>query len=149
MSNELQQGASEPGPIILYDGVCGLCNRLNRFVLRRDRQEIFRFASLQSQLAADILNRHSASPQALDTVYVVLNYGQQEERLLSRSEAVIFVLKQLGGVGRIAGYVLACLPRPLRDWGYGLVARNRYRLFGRFDTCPLPCPNQRARFLDL
>ena len=87
-------------PIILYDGVCGLCNRLNQFVLRRDREGIFRFASLQSPLAARILARHGSNPQDLDTVYVVLNHdltkqAQWDERLLPRSEAVIFVLKRL------------------------------------------------------
>jgi predicted DCC family thiol-disulfide oxidoreductase YuxK len=140
-------------PIILYDGVCGLCNRLNQFVLRRDREGIFRFASLQSALAARILARHGANPQDLDTVYVVLNHdltkeAQGDERLLPRSEAVIFVLKRLGGIWKALGLFVQLLPQVLRDWGYRVVARNRYRVFGRFDTCMLPSARDRSKFID-
>ena len=86
-------------PILLYDGVCGLCNRFVQCILHRDRNDIFRFASLQSALAARILTRHNASPTDLDTVYVVLNHELPDEYLLSRSAAVVFVLKQLPGSG--------------------------------------------------
>ena len=136
-------------PIILYDGVCGLCNRLNQFVLRRDSDAIFRFASLQSALAARILSRHSADPQDLDTVYVVLNHELPDERLLPRSDAIIFVLKRLRGFWKLLGFLLQHLPRVLRDAAYRLVARNRYRIFGRFETCMLPGPENRNRFLDI
>ena len=140
-------------PIILYDGVCGLCDRLNQFVLRRDREGIFRFASLQSPLAARILARHGSNPQDLDTVYVVLNHdltkqAQWDERLLPRSEAVIFVLKRLGGIWKVLGLFVQLLPRLLRDWGYRVVARNRYRVFGRFETCMLPSARDRSKFID-
>ena len=138
-----------PHPILLYDGVCGLCNRLNQFVLRRDADGLFRFASLQSPLADRILTRHGANPRDLDTVYVVVSYNQPNESLLPCSEAVIFVLKQLAGIWRPVGALLGLLPRWLRDWAYRLVARNRYRIFGRHDSCPLPSPEHRERFLDL
>src|SRR5712672_3275126 len=148
-----------PHPIILYDGVCGLCNRLNQFVLRRDPDAIFRFASLQSPFAARILTRHGANPQDLDTVYVVVNHDlakhdlaketHADERLLPRSDAIIFVLKKLGGIWKLLGLVLQLLPRPLRNAAYRLVPRNRYRLFGRFETCMLPSPENRNRFLDI
>src|SRR6266567_2133210 len=85
-----------PGPILLYDGVCGLCNRLVQFILRRDVAGKFCFASLQSGLAERILVRHGANARDLDTVYVVVNYEQTDERVLPRSDAVIFVLKNLG-----------------------------------------------------
>jgi predicted DCC family thiol-disulfide oxidoreductase YuxK len=116
-------------PIILYDGVCGLCHRLNQFVLRRDREGIFRFASLQSPLAARILARDGANPQDLDTVYVVLNHdltkqAQPDERLLRRSDAVIFVLKRLDGIWKVLGLFVQLLPRFLRDWGYRVVTSN-------------------------
>ncbi|MEP6707065.1 MAG: DUF393 domain-containing protein [Pyrinomonadaceae bacterium] len=73
---------SESNPIVLYDGVCGLCNRLNQFLLKRDTHDRFRFASLQSDLAASLLKRHGADSQDLDTVYVVLGYGEPGEHLL-------------------------------------------------------------------
>src|SRR5271166_5435150 len=112
-------------PILLYDGVCGLCNRFIVFILRRDRDAIFRFAWLQGALGAGILARNGANPSELDTVYVVLDPELPEERLLSRSNAVLFVLKQLGGFWRTAAFVVRLLPRFVRDWGYNLVARRR------------------------
>jgi predicted DCC family thiol-disulfide oxidoreductase YuxK len=84
----------------------------------------------------------------MDTFYAVINLELADERLLARSDAVIFVLKQLG-VWRFSGVFLQFLPRALRDWGYGIIARNRYRIFGRFDSCVLPSPENRERFLDV
>jgi len=136
-------------PILLYDGVCGLCNRLVQLILRRDRNAVFQFASLQSPFAARILARHGLNPADLDTVYVVVSHDQAHESLLARSDAVRYVLCQIGGLWRFAAGMLACLPRPLREWGYRVVARNRYRIFGRYDTCPLPGDGVRSRFLDL
>ena len=136
-------------PILLYDGVCGLCNRLVQFILRRDRDALFQFASLQSPFAARILARHGVNPADLDTVYVVVNHNQPNESLRARSDAVRYVLGQLGRFWRFAGSLLSWLPRPLCDWGYRVVAHNRYRIFGRYDVCPLPSADLRDRFLDL
>jgi predicted DCC family thiol-disulfide oxidoreductase YuxK len=135
--------------ILLYDGVCRLCNRLNQFVLRHDPEGLFRFASLQSPLAEGILNRHGFNTRDLDTVYVVLNYNRANESLLSRSDAIASVLGQLGGIWRLAGILIGWLPRWFRDWVYRVVARNRYRIFGRSDMCILPSPENRSRFLDV
>jgi len=137
-----------PHPILLYDGVCGLCNRFVQFILRRDRNAIFRFASLQSPVAALILTRHGVNPTDLDTVYVVINQELPDEYLLSRSDAVLFVLKQLGGVWRPAASILQLLPKVLRDPAYNTVARHRYRIFGRSDVCTLPRDADHTRFLD-
>jgi predicted DCC family thiol-disulfide oxidoreductase YuxK len=138
-----------PHPILLYDGVCGLCNRLVQFILRRDRNAVFRFASLQSPMAAAILTRHNANPTNLDTVCVVVNHDRPDEYLLSRSDAVLFVLEQLGGFWRPVASFLRLLPKPLRDAAYSTVARHRYRIFGRSETCTLPCDADHSRFLDL
>jgi predicted DCC family thiol-disulfide oxidoreductase YuxK len=138
-----------PHPILLYDGVCGLCNRFVQFILRRDRHAIFHFAPLQSALAAGILARHNASPTNLDSVYVVLNHELPDEHLLSRSEAVLFVLEQLGGLWRLAAFLLRLVPNLLRDAIYATVARNRYSIFGCSETCTLPSDADRSRFLDL
>ena len=134
-------------PIILYDGVCGLCNRLNRFVLARDPAGRFRFAALQSALAGEILARHGRDARDLDTLYLVLGYGRSDERLLRKSDAALWILRALGGPWR-ASAAMRLLPAAVRDLGYDLVARTRYRLFGRYETCPLPDPRHRARFLD-
>jgi predicted DCC family thiol-disulfide oxidoreductase YuxK len=134
--------------IVLYDGVCGLCNRFVQFILRRDRNAVFHFASLQSSFAGSILARHGANPVTLDTVYVVVNYELPDEYLLSRSAAAIWVLKQLPGAGRSAAFLSQLLPKFLRDAAYNAVARNRYGIFGRTEVCPLPGERDRSRFLD-
>jgi predicted DCC family thiol-disulfide oxidoreductase YuxK len=136
-------------PIVLYDGVCGLCNRLVQFVLKNDRNDVFRFASLQSKLAEQILVRHRLRSESLETVYVVLDYGLAEERVLSRLQAVVYVLQQLGGPLAYVSAILRVLPAPVQNFLYGLVARNRYRVFGRYETCPLPDSDTRSKFLDL
>ena len=140
-------GASDEAPLVLYDGVCGLCNRLNRFVIARDHAGRFRFAALQSPLARQILTRHGRDPRDLDTLYLVLSRGRPDERLLRKSDAALWILRALGGPWR-AAVALRLVPRVVRDLGYDLVARTRYRLFGRYDACPLPDPRHRERFLD-
>jgi len=137
-------------PVLFYDGVCGLCNRTVQFILRRDRREVFRFAPLQGPLANRILKAHGIDPSDLDTIYVAVNCDQSsKERLLARSDAAVFVLRELGGIWRVGAAVLRVMPRSVRDWGYGLIARNRYRVFGRYETCPIPSESVRTRFLDL
>jgi predicted DCC family thiol-disulfide oxidoreductase YuxK len=136
-------------PIVLYDGVCGLCNRLVRFVLKNERNDVFRFASLQSKLAEQILVRHRLRSESLETVYVVLDYGLAEERLLSRLQAVVYVLQQMSRPLAYVSVVLRVLPAPIQKFLYGLIARNRYRVFGRYETCPLPDSATRSKFLDL
>jgi predicted DCC family thiol-disulfide oxidoreductase YuxK len=133
--------------IILYDGVCGLCNRLNQFLLKRDRHDRFRFASLQSNFAKELLERHAIDALDLDTVHVVIDYGKPGEKVLSRSDAIIHALSQIGSVWGVfaAGKVL---PRSLRDSLYKLVATNRYRLFGKYDVCLMPEERFKHKFLE-
>jgi predicted DCC family thiol-disulfide oxidoreductase YuxK len=131
--------------VVLYDGLCGVCNRFNRFVLDRDPEGRFVFAALQSPTARALLAPHGATPDDLDTVWVLAR-ERDSERALARSDAVFFVLRELGGVWRALSW-LRVLPRPLRDVGYRIFARARYRLLGRHDTCPLPRPGETERFL--
>ncbi len=137
--------ADSANPVLLYDGVCGLCNRLVRFVLKHDRRARCRFASLQSTYAAQILKGHNFDPHDLDTVYVVQESGAH---ISARSDAVISVLRELGGFWAAIALVLRILPKSLRDWGYRMFARRRYRVFGKYETCPLPEAKYRDRFLD-
>jgi predicted DCC family thiol-disulfide oxidoreductase YuxK len=138
-----------PHPVVLYDGVCGLCNRLVRIVLARDPAGVFRFAPLQGEFARGALARHARDREpmeTMETMYVVLGPGTPEERLLSHSEAAVYVLGRIRGPLR-AARALRLLPRFLRDPVYALVARSRYRWFGKFESCPLPRPEWRERFL--
>lgn len=133
--------------IILYDGVCGLCNRLNQFLLKRDLSDRFRFASLQSNFAAALLKRYGIDALDLDTVYVVADSGKPSERLLARSDGIIYALRQLGGIWNLFG-LARILPKRLRDGIYKLVARNRYRVFGKFEACLMPEERFKHKFLD-
>jgi len=137
-----------PTTVVFYDGVCGLCNRMNQFLLRRDQQARLRFAALQGPLAGQVLARYGLNAADLDTIYVVADWGAPSERVLARSTAVRYALSQLGGPWRAWARIAGLVPRPLADIMYRTVARNRYRVFGRADRCPIPPPEWRERFLD-
>ncbi len=130
------------GPILFFDGVCGLCDRLVQFVLRRDRAARFRFAALQSAAAAETLARFGQSAAELDTVYVLTGDG----RLLQKARAIFYVLRQLGLPWSLVA-VFGVLPTFVVDWLYDRVAKNRYRIWGKRDSCRLPSADERARFL--
>jgi predicted DCC family thiol-disulfide oxidoreductase YuxK len=131
--------------LVLFDGVCGFCDRLVDFLIRRDAAGRLRFAPLQGETAAALRARHPEIPRDLETlVYVEASGGR--ERVHLRSEAALRVFGELGGGWRRLAWLLA-LPRPLRDAGYRLFARVRYRLFGRLAACRLPTPAERSRFL--
>ncbi len=134
-------------PIIFYDGVCGLCNALVQFLIKRDKRRALRFASLQNDFAAKVLGRHGIDPKDLDTVHVVVNYEQPAERVLNRSDAILTACAELGGIWKTAAATARIIPGALRDLVYRFVARNRYQVFGKYETCMLPDPNQRDRFL--
>ena len=136
-------------PIILYDGVCGLCNSLVQFLLKHDKEGRLRFASLQSDFAAKVLQRHGIDPKDLDTMHVIENYEQPGERVLQRSDAILRAGRELGGLWSVLSATGKVVPRALRDVVYRFVARNRYRVFGKYESCMLPDPNQRSRFLDV
>ena len=135
--------------IVFYDGVCGLCNRLVQFLLKRDTHDRLRFASLQSDFAARVLGRHGIDPKDLDTVHVVENYDQAIEQVLNRSDAILRAGRELGGLWSFASKLGSVVPRPLRNLFYRFVATNRYRVFGKYETCMLPQPGHRAKFLDM
>jgi predicted DCC family thiol-disulfide oxidoreductase YuxK len=128
-------------PIVLFDGVCNLCNGTVRFLIERDPRARLRFASLQSGFGRALQERHGLDPDALDTFVVVDGEGVH-----LRSDAILRLLAGLPAPWRGLAW-LRLLPRPLRDALYGVVVRNRYRWFGRRDECLLPTPELRARFL--
>lgn len=134
--------------LILYDGVCGLCNRMNRFVLRHDTGAVFDFASLQSSVGRSVLQRFGRNTENLTTFYVVVNYGSEFPALLAKGQAASFVMKTLDATG---GWlrVLQLFPNALLDLGYGLIARNRYRIFGQSESCLMPNAEFRKRFIDV
>ncbi|PYT03623.1 MAG: thiol-disulfide oxidoreductase [Acidobacteria bacterium] len=134
-------------PVLLYDGVCGFCNKTVQMILERDPAGTMRFAALQSDYGRAVVERHT-SLRGVDSVVFVENAnGGDLERVFVRSDAALKVVAYLGGFWKIflAAYVI---PKPLRDYFYDLFARNRYRVFGKYDACMLPPPEVRSRFLD-
>ena len=135
-------GVAAAPDIILFDGVCNLCNGFVQFVIRHDPAGRFRFAALQSEAAQALLAAHGLAPAAAPDSVLLLSGGQ----LYSHSTAVLRIARALGGVWALAG-AGRLLPRAWRDALYRFVARNRYRWFGRQESCMLPTPALQARFL--
>ena len=133
--------------LILYDGVCGLCNRLNRFVLLRDSRAVFDLASLQSATGRSVLQRFGRSTENLDTFYVVANYRSESPALLSKTRAAFFVMEILDCDGALRA--LRMFPNALLDLGYDLIAFNRYRMFGQSESCLMPSAEFMKRFIDI
>lgn len=134
--------------LFLFDGVCGLCNRVNRILLRYDTAGRFDFASLQSATGRRLQQEFGRNADELSTFYVATGYRSRSPSLLSKSRAVLFVLRTLGWPWK-ALTVFGILPTRLLDFFYDAIAACRYQLFGRYDTCPRPSPEHRQRFIDV
>lgn len=128
-------------PVILFDGVCNLCNSSINFVIDRDKQHRFKFASLQSQLGEEVARSFKGNT-SLDSIILY-----QEGKILHKSDAVLEVARHLGALWPLL-YVFKILPVGFRDWVYGIIAKNRYRWFGKSESCRIPTPELRDRFLD-
>jgi predicted DCC family thiol-disulfide oxidoreductase YuxK len=133
------------GPVLLYDGICGFCNGAVQTILRLDRHGSMRFAALDSDFARAVIARHPELA-GVDSVVFVDAAGQPDERVTVRSAAALRVVDYLGGPYRALS-VAGLIPAPVRDRLYDGFARIRYRVFGTKDTCPIPTPEVRARFV--
>lgn len=129
-------------PVVFFDGVCNLCNGSVQFIIDRDPSGLFRFAPLQSDFARRQLTPHGVDPGNLDSVVLL-----QDGVVYQESGAVLRVARRLSGLWPVLFYVFIAIPPLLRNLGYRLIAKNRYRLFGREETCRIPTPELRARFL--
>jgi predicted DCC family thiol-disulfide oxidoreductase YuxK len=128
--------------LILFDGVCNLCNASVQFVIRHDRAGKFRFAAIQSEIGREIFQRHGLDPANLQT-FVLITDG----RIFVRSDAAIEVVARFGGAWRLLR-IFSLVPRSVRDAIYSFIAQNRYRWFGRQEVCMVPTPEIKERFLD-
>ncbi|BFI99950.1 MULTISPECIES: thiol-disulfide oxidoreductase DCC family protein [Priestia] len=129
-------------PIILFDGVCNLCNQWVQFVIKRDRRALFRFASLQSDTAGILLRKHNYEDPPLQSVILLMNGN-----LYTESTAILHIVRHLRGPIKL----MACLqvvPAFIRNPFYRFIARNRYKWFGKQTSCMLPTPETKIRFLD-
>ncbi len=137
--------------VVVFDGHCGLCNRTVRWTIRRDQRDRLRFVASESAIAAELMARHGISlPDAESgptAILVVMNFGNPAEQMLTQSDAIVALLAELPRPWPTVATILRWIPRPLRDMGYRLVARWRYRIWGRLEICPIPGANEKARFL--
>ncbi len=136
--------------IVFYDGLCGFCDHTVQFVLERDRgRDRFLFAPLQGNLAEEVLPRHGKNPKDLNSLYLLADQGLESERVFEKSSAAIRIGKTLGGLTGFWANLASLFPRFLRDWGYGLIAKARYRIFGKREACRIPAKEDRAKFIGL
>ncbi len=133
---------SASGPLLLYDGVCALCNGAMRTVLKRDPTGAARFAPLQGATAAAVLAEHPELAGIDSMIWIDAN-----GRAFTRSAAALAMARHLGGGWAVLASLARIVPAALRDAIYDSVAKTRYRVFGRYDACPVPTPEHRARFL--
>ncbi|MGP8246639.1 MAG: thiol-disulfide oxidoreductase DCC family protein [Bryobacteraceae bacterium] len=134
-------GSTGGHPVVFFDGICNLCNALVAFVIRRDRSARFRFATLQSASSTHLVGDGGVAGSPSDSIVLV-----EDGRTYRNSTAVLLIARRLRFPWP-AVYALIAVPAPLRDWVYRLVARNRYRWFGRGPRCMVPAPELRERFL--
>ncbi|MBK7992085.1 MAG: DUF393 domain-containing protein [Blastocatellia bacterium] len=134
-------------PVMLYDGVCGFCNQTVQTIIKIDKKGKILFAPLQSEFGKAVMLRHPELVQ-IDSVILLERLSDNSERILVRSEAIITIAKHIGGIWQLA-QLTSIVPRALRDFFYDLFAKNRYKVFGKYDSCMIPTPEIRARFIDM
>ena len=132
--------------VLLYDGVCGFCNGTVQLIIRHDRKRTLRFAALQSSFAASLMERHPFLKD-IDSLILVEQAGTPDEIIHIRSSGALHVARYLGGWWSLF-LAARIIPAPIRDSIYDLFAKYRYRFFGKYDSCLLPPPEVRSRFIE-
>ena len=127
--------------IVLFDGVCNFCNFWVNFLLDRDKKDRFRFTPLQSETGEKLLKKFNLSTNDFDTFVVI-----DGDKFYVRSTAALMVAKNLSGLWKIF-YAFILIPKPIRDFLYNLIAKNRYKLFGKREACRIPTPEERSKFI--
>lgn len=141
MENTTDTASLQHHALILFDGVCNLCNSSVNFIIDRDPDGYFQFAALQDEAARPILAQYSLSAEYTGSIVLV-----EDGQCYRQSEAALRIARHLQGAWPLL-YHFILLPRPLRDTLYDWIARNRYRWFGKRDSCRIPTPELRMRFL--
>ncbi|PWU67697.1 MULTISPECIES: thiol-disulfide oxidoreductase DCC family protein [Gracilibacillus] len=127
--------------VILFDGVCNFCNHSVQFIIKHDPKQKFQFASLQSKIGEQFKKDYHI-PHHIDSIVLI-----DEEKAYTKSTAALRIAKELKGLYK-GLYVLLIIPKPIRDKIYQIVAKNRYRWFGKRTSCMIPNPEDKQRFLD-
>ncbi len=132
-----------PEHVLLFDGVCNLCNGAVQFIIKHDKKSVIKFASLQSAAGQELLNQYHINSETFDTMIYI-----QNQVVYTESNAALKIASTLGGVWKTA-LVLYVFPEFIRNAFYRMVSRNRYRIFGKRETCMIPSPEIVSRFLDV
>ncbi|MAM28858.1 MAG: thiol-disulfide oxidoreductase [Flavobacteriaceae bacterium] len=127
--------------IILFDGVCNLCNSSVTFVIKRDTNDVFRFAALQEAPGQTLIKKHGIDPAETDSIILVSG-----DKAYTKSTAALKIARHLGG-GYPLLYAFVIVPKFIRNWVYDYVAKNRYRWYGKKESCMIPTPELRSKFL--
>ncbi|WP_313253605.1 thiol-disulfide oxidoreductase DCC family protein [Empedobacter sp.] len=128
--------------IILFDGICNLCNQSVQFVIEHDNKNQFQFASLQSDFGQNFLKENNLDATQFDSVVFI-----EDDKFYTKSSAALKISKYLDGITSLLT-IFMIVPKPLRDVVYSFIAKNRYRWFGKQESCWLPSPELKAKFLD-
>jgi len=129
--------------IILFDGVCNLCNSVVNFIIRHDKNDVFRYASLQSDIGIKLANERKIDTSKLDSIILI----DPKIAYYHKSTAALHIAKQLSGIYPLL-FVYIILPKFIRDWIYDIIAKNRYKWFGKKDSCIIPTPELKSLFID-
>lgn len=127
---------------MLFDGVCNLCNGAVQFIIKRDKRDQFRFASLQGKTGQQILKKFNLPINSINTFILV-----EGEKIYTRSTGALRISRSIGGAWQVL-YLLIVIPRLIRDRVYNWIATNRYKWFGKKDACPIPTPALKVKFLE-
>ncbi|WP_010516695.1 thiol-disulfide oxidoreductase DCC family protein [Croceivirga radicis] len=133
----------EAKKIILFDGVCNLCNGAVQFIIKRDKRSVFKFASLQSEIGKQLTKERGIDTELLDSIILI----EPGIAYYSKSTAALEIMKSFGGVWNLTR-LFTVLPEGFRDIVYDFIAKNRYKWFGKKDACMIPTPELQSRFLD-
>ena len=129
--------------IILFDGVCNLCNGAVQFIIKRDEKDVFRYAALQSDLGKQLMSERNIDASQIDSI-ILIDPGVA---FYIKSDAALEIGKQLSGYDVISS-VLLWIPSSVRNIVYDIIARNRYKWYGKKEECMIPTPELKAKFLD-
>ena len=140
--------SASPQPVLLYDGECGLCNALMRFMLRNDHRRVLLFAPLQSRTGQAFLRAHDLNAKDFDSLVFIQDHARAETVFFLRTAGALRAMQEMGGGWRRLARILALVPTCCSDLLYKCIARMRYRLFGRYRPTPLPNPEWAKRILD-
>ncbi|WP_235528534.1 thiol-disulfide oxidoreductase DCC family protein [Pedobacter sp. Leaf194] len=129
-------------PVIFFDGICNLCNASVQFAIKRDSKKVLRFTALQGVFAQSVLPEYNLDLTKINSILLL-----DENRIYTKSSAALRVAKKLDGLWPLL-YSLIIIPKFIRDWLYDIVAKNRYKWWGKQEVCWVPTPELKSRFYD-